>query len=56
MPDPATGEVRAMEKGETVITCVSNDGFASVEIPVTVRYTFGQWCKQYILFGWLWDK
>lgn len=55
-PDPATGEIRAMEKGETVITCVSNDGFASVEIPVTVRYTFGQWCKQYILFGWLWDK
>lgn len=55
-PDPSTGEVRAMEKGEAVITCCSADGFASVEIPVTVRYTFGQWCKQYILFGWLWDK
>lgn len=55
-PDPVTGEIRAMEKGETVITCCSNDGFASVDIPVTVRYTFGQWCKEYILFGWLWDK
>ena len=55
-PDPVTGEIRAMEKGETVITCVSNDGFASAEIPVTVRYTAGQWCRQYILFGWLWDK
>lgn len=55
-PDPNTGEIRAMEKGETVITCCSSDGFASVEIPVTVRYTFGQWCKEYILFGWLWDK
>jgi hypothetical protein len=55
-PDPATGEIRAVAPGETVITGVSNDCFATVEIPVTVRYTFGQWCKQYLLFGWAWDK
>lgn len=55
-PDPSTGVVRAVAPGETVITCVSNDGFAVAEIPVTVRYTAGQWCVRYLLFGWLWDR
>ena len=52
--DPDTGEVRACERGETVITCVSGDGFVTKEIPVTVDYTVGQWLIKILLFGWAW--
>ena len=52
--DPDTGEVRACERGETVITCVSGDGFVTKEIPVTVSYTAGQWLIKILLFGWIW--
>lgn len=52
--DPDTGEVRACERGETVLTCVSGDGFAAKEIPVTVSYTAGQWLIKILLFGWIW--
>ena len=39
---------------ETVITCVSGDGFVTKEIPVTVSYTAGQWLIKILLFGWIW--
>ena len=52
--DPGTGEVRACERGETVLTCVSGDGFVTKEIPVTVSYTAGQWIIKILLFGWIW--
>lgn len=52
--DPDTGEVRALARGETVITCVSGDGFVTKEIPVTVSYTAGQWLIKILLFGWIW--
>ncbi len=53
-PDPDTGEVRACGRGETVLTCVSGDGFVAKEIPVTVSYTAGQWLIKILLFGWIW--
>ena len=52
--DPSTGEVRACARGETVLTCVSGDGFVTKEIPVTVDYTVGQWLIKILLFGWAW--
>ena len=52
--DPSTGEVRACERGETVLTCVSGDGFVTKEVPVTVSYTAGQWIIKILLFGWIW--
>ena len=52
--DPSTGEVRALSRGETVLTCVSGDGFVTKEIPVTVDYTVGQWLIIILLFGWAW--
>ena len=50
----AEREVRACERGETVLTCVSGDGFVTKEIPVTVSYTAGQWLIKILLFGWIW--
>ena len=52
--DLSTGEVRACARGETVLTCVSGDGFVTKEIPVTVDYTIGQWLIKILLFGWAW--
>lgn len=52
--DPRTGAVCANERGETVLTCVSGDGFAVKEVPVTVEYTAGQWLIKILLFGWIW--
>lgn len=52
--DPDSGEVRACARGETVLTCVSGDGFVTKEIPVTVDYTVGQWLIKILLFGWAW--
>ena len=52
--DLSTGEVRACARGETVLTCVSGDGFVTKEIPVTVDYTVGQWLIKILLFGWAW--
>lgn len=52
--DPVTGDVRAAGRGETVLTCVSGDGFVTKEIPVTVDYTVGQWLIKILLFGWIW--
>ena len=53
-PNLSTGEVRACARGETVLTCVSGDGFVTKEIPVTVDYTVGQWLIKILLFGWAW--
>ena len=52
--DPSTGEVRALSRGETVLTCVSGDGFVTKEVPVSVDYTVGQWLIKILLFGWAW--
>lgn len=52
-PDSSTGEVRACARGETVLTCVSGDGFVTKEIPVTVDYTIGQWLTKFSSSGGL---
>ena len=49
----ANGTVHAVGKGEAVVTCRSADGLVSAECAVTVRLSFWQWVRQYILFGWV---
>lgn len=46
------GVVTAVAPGTAVITCKSADGAASAVCTVTVSYTFLQWIRHYILFGW----
>ncbi len=50
----ASGTVSALSRGAAVLTCTSGDGFASVQIPVTVNYTMVQWIIKILLFGWIW--
>jgi hypothetical protein len=51
-----TGLVTAEGVGSAVITCRSNDGFASSACSVEVCYTTKQKIVRYVLFGWLWDR
>lgn len=48
------GNITALGRGTTYITCLSDDTFAASQCEVTVSYTFGQWIIMTILFGWLW--
>lgn len=48
------GRVSAAGRGEAVITCRTQDGFAQASCPVTVRFTPGQWLIEILLFGWAW--
>lgn len=49
----SNGVVTAVGKGKAAIYCKTGDGFASDACEVEVYYTFGQWIKQFILFGWM---
>ena len=50
----AQGHVTATGRGNAVITCISEDGFASSTCQVTVGYSPLQWVIVILLFGWLW--
>ena len=49
----ANGTLHAVGRGEAVVKCTSADGLVSAESVVTVKLTFWQWVRQYILFGWV---
>ena len=49
----SNGIVTAIGKGKAAIYCKTGDGLSSDACEVEVYYTFGQWIKQYILFGWM---
>ena len=49
----SNGLVTAAGKGKAAIYCKTGDGLSSDACEVEVYYTFGQWIKQYILFGWM---
>ena len=48
------GRVTALKRGSAVITCSSQDGFATASCPVTVDYSLPQWLIEILLFGWIW--
>jgi uncharacterized protein YjdB len=49
----SNGVVTAVGKGKAAIYCKTGDGLSSDACEVVVYYTFGQWIRQYILFGWM---
>jgi len=49
----SNGVVTAVGKGKVAIYCKTGDGLSSDACEVEVYYTFGQWIRQYILFGWM---
>lgn len=52
----ANGAVKAKKQGTATITAASGDGKVFDTCTVTVTFTFAQWFRYYILFGWLKNK
>lgn len=50
-----SGLVTAVGRGKAAIYCKTGDGLASDACEVEVYFTFGQWAKRYLLFGWIWE-
>ena len=48
------GRLTAMKRGAAVITCESEDGFASSSCSIIVGYSPLQWIIKTLLFGWIW--
>ncbi len=53
LPD---GTVLAGNRGTAVITAISGDGLAFDTCTVAVSFSFAQWFRYYILFGWTKDS
>lgn len=50
-----SGLVTAVGRGKAAIYCKTGDGLASDACEVNVSFTFAQWAKRYLLFGWIWE-
>ena len=48
------GHLTALKRGSCIITCKSQDGFASSNCPVQVTYSPFQWIIKTLFFGWIW--
>ena len=48
------GVVTAVGRGNALIICSAEDGFASAECEITVDFSAWQYIVYYVLFGWAW--
>lgn len=48
------GHILATGRGQAVLTCTSQDGFAVATCPVEVGFSPMQWLVEIFLFGWIW--